>query len=399
VASATWALVIAVFAVGVDGYIVAGILPAIANDLGEPIAAVGLLASAYALPTALLAPVLGPLSDRRGRRAAMSAGLVVFVTAAGACVVAPTLPLLLLARAVNGIGAAIILPAAYAYAGDIPVAAARDRAMGILASTFPLSTLLGLPIGALVAMLTGWRGAFAFITVVALVALVLVRVRCPPDTRRTGPPVGYLATYATVLRDRGALKLLAVTFAWFLAPIGLFVYMAEYVHVTYGVPAESAALIYVVVGLTGVVAARLSGRFMSVLGPRRAVLLAIGLFGTAVLLLPFTAAGWPLAVGVFALWAFGTWFGVPAMQVIVASRSETARGTLLAFNASATNLAGVAGPAITGALIVSGGFGWAAAWSAAAAAGAFLLAWKVLPRPARTSAGQATAEGALGSTP
>ena len=115
--SALWALAVSVFAVGVDTYILVSVLPEIADSLGEPIGAVGLLASAYALPTALLAPIFGPFSDRHGRQAAMTLGLLVFIGSAAACIVAPSLPLLLVARAVNGLGAAIIVPAAFAYAG------------------------------------------------------------------------------------------------------------------------------------------------------------------------------------------------------------------------------------------------------------------------------------------
>src|SRR3954467_5776688 len=83
--SVTLALTIAVFAVGVDTYIVAAVLPAISDDLHESIAAVGLLASAYNLPVAIFAPLLGPFSDRSGRRAAMLGGLAVFAVAAAAC--------------------------------------------------------------------------------------------------------------------------------------------------------------------------------------------------------------------------------------------------------------------------------------------------------------------------
>ena len=99
--------------VGVDNYIVAALVPAMADDLVAPIAAVGLLASAYALPTALLAPVFGPISDRRGRRYALLLGLGIFAIAAGACVVAPSLPVLMGARLINGVGAAIIAPCAH----------------------------------------------------------------------------------------------------------------------------------------------------------------------------------------------------------------------------------------------------------------------------------------------
>jgi predicted MFS family arabinose efflux permease len=378
--SPIWALVIAVLAVGVDTYIVVGILPVIARDLREPVAAVGLIASAYALPTALLAPVFGPLSDRRGRRTALSIGLVIFIASAAACVVAPDLLFLLIARGVNGLGAAIMLPAAFAYAGDLPVKRERDRAMGLLSSAFPMATLLGLPIGALVAAVAGWRGAFVFITLVGVAALVLVRALCPADQPRAGVPLGYLASYRRVLGDRSALKLLAVTMVWFIAPLGLFVYFAEFIHVTHDVPTTQAGLALVMVGIVGVIASRLSGRVMGAIGARKVVLIGITLFGTAALLMPLTTSALPLSLAVMAIWASGTWFGVPAINAIVAAHSERSRGTMLAFNSSAFNLAGVIGPMLIGAIIVSFGFG-AAYWTAVLfAAGAFALAFAVLPR-------------------
>ncbi|MFN8620002.1 MAG: MFS transporter [Chloroflexota bacterium] len=376
--AATWPLLLAAFAVGVDGYIVAGVLPAVAADLGEPVSAVGLMASAYALPTALLAPLFGPLSDRYGRRLAMTVGLIVFSLAAMACSAAPTLALLLVARALNGLGAAIIIPAAFAYAGDLPDPEVRARTIGALASAFPLATLLGLPLGALVATLAGWRAAILVIALVAIAAAVLLRRFCPADQPRTGERLGYLATYGVVLRDRKALSVLSVAFFWFLGPSALFVFMGEFVHDAFGVPASAAGLIYMVVGLVGVAAARLAGRSIGVVGPRRMVLLGISIFAISALLLPLTRAWLPLTVADFGFWAFGTWFGLPALQSIVSGMSGTARGTMLAFNQSSQQLAGVVGPMAGGAALALGG--WAAVGAAGAAFGVLALgvAWRVL---------------------
>jgi len=379
--SPIWALAVAIFAIGVDTYIVVGIVPEMADDLAEPVAVVGLVASAYALPTALLAPIFGPLSDRRGRRLAMLIGLAIFIAAGAASIVAPSLPFLLLARAVNGLGAAIILPAAFAYAGDIPRLDARNRAMGLLASAFPLATLLGLPFGALIATMTGWRGTFVFITLVGLAALVLVRALLPPDKPRVEQPLGYLESYRAILGDRSALKLLTVSFVWFIGPLGLFVLLAEFIHVTYRIPASQSGLFLLVVGVVGVVASRLSGRFMAVLGTRNAVLMAITAFVAAAALMPLTTSALPLTVLVMGLWAAGTWFGVPALQAIMAAHSERLRGTMLAFNSSAFSMAGVIGPIVIGAIVASAGFAtafWAAALIGAVALG---LAWVILPRP------------------
>jgi len=374
------ALAIAAFAVGVDNFIVAASLPSIAQDLHQPIGAVGLLASAYALPTALLAPVFGPLSDRRGRRTATLLGLAVFTLATLGCVVAPTLPLLVVSRGVSGLGAAIILPAAFAYAGDLPTPAERTRAIGLVASMFPLSTLLGLPVGALVGLIAGWRASFVFILLVAVAAVVLVS-RLRSEAPRARVATSYLQSYRVLVTERRALPILLVTFLWVLGSFGVFVYIGEFVHEMFAVPPEQASFVYVMVGVGGLVAARSSGRIVAAIGARGAVMAGISMFLTAVFMLPFAAISLPLTLGVFWMWAFGTWFALPALQGIVADVSHTARGTLLAFNSSAQNLASVLAPIMIGSLMGIGGFGLATRVAAGVGVAALLTAWLVLPRP------------------
>lgn len=369
---------LAVFVVGVDSYIVAAVLPAVADDLREPVSNVGLVASAYALPVAVLAPVFGPLSDRRGRRFALLLGLGIFAAAASACVVAPNLPLLLIARAINGVGAAILLPAAFAAAGDLPTNEARGRAIALVTAAFPLANLLGLPFGALAASIGGWRAPFALIAGLAGLAIVGVlasrRVSASAASGR-----GYAETFGRVIRDRNALAVMSVTLVWFTGAVGLFIYVGEFIHESFGIPSEQAGLAYLVVGVVGLVAARTSGLVLARIGARRTVLTGIAMFGCAAFLLPLTTAALPLALAVIAVWAFGTWFGVPGIQTIVAGLSSTARGTMLAFNSSALNLGGVIGPIVTGRIIDAGGFGLAGPWSAFVAGCAFLIAWRVLP--------------------
>lgn len=368
---------LAVFVIGMDTYIVAAVLPAVAEDLNEPISRVGLIASAYAFPVALLSPVFGPLSDRRGRRFALLLGLAIFTVAAGVCAVSPNLPVLLIARVINGIGSAILLPAAFAAAGDIEGSAARTRALAVLAATFPLSNLLGLPAGALATTVGGWRAPFVLIALLAVVAIVGVatstRISRATTSQRT-----YAQTFARVLRDRQALSVMAVTLIWFTGGFGLFIYVGEFVHRTFGIPAEQAGLAYLVVGVVGIIAARTSGAVQRRIGARRVLLIGLSVGGVAVFLVPLAPA-LPIALLLFAAWASGTWFGVPAMQTIVSGLSSTARGTMLAFNSSALNLGSVIGPIVSGRIIDEAGFGTAGLWSAFLFAVALILAVQVLP--------------------
>ena len=368
---------LAVFVVGMDTYIVAAVLPAVADDLREPISSVGLIASAYALPVALLSPVFGPLSDRRGRRFALLVGLSIFTGAAIACAVAPSLPFLLVARVINGIGSAILMPAAFAAAGDLDSNAARTRALAILAATFPLANLLGLPAGALATTVGGWRAPFILVALLAGLAIagVATSTRIP---RATTSQRTYAQTFARVLRDRQALAVMSVTLIWFTGGFGLFIYMGEFAHRTFGLPVEQAGLVYLVVGFVGIVAARTSGVVQQRVGARRVLLTGLSVAGVAVFLVPLAPA-LPVALVLFAAWAAATWFGIPAMQTIVAGLSSSARGTMLAFNSSALNLGSVIGPIVTGRIIDGAGFGTAGLWSAFLFASALILAVQVLP--------------------
>jgi predicted MFS family arabinose efflux permease len=271
------------------------------------------------------------------------------------------------------------MPAAFAAAGDLAAPGDRARAIGTLSGMFPLSTLLGLPIGALAAIVAGWRGSFVFILIVALVALVLV-ARLP--SRRPAPEAattGHLATLRRAVDDRRALGALLVAFLWLTATFGLFVYVGEFVHRSFGVPAEQAGLVYVVVGLVGVIATRRSARVMGRIGARGTVLAAIAVFVVAGFVLPLTAIALPLMLILFAVWAFGTWTGIPAMQFIVAGLSATARGTLLAFLTSAINFGAVVGPIVTGRVLEAGGFVWAGPWAASLGLITLVTAWALLP--------------------
>jgi multidrug resistance protein len=372
-------LFLALFTIGIDNYIVAAILPEIAGDLAVTIGVVGLLASAYALPNAFLAPIFGPFSDRYGRKAVMVVGMVLFIAAVAASAFAPTFEILLLARVVNGLGAAIVLPAALAYASDQSDSRERGRAIATLLTAYPASTLLGLPLGGLAAGVAGWRAAFGLILVVAAVGLVLL-LRLPGDRPKAVATIGYVARLRRVVSSRPLLLALTVTMTWFTAALGMFAYVGEFYHRSFGMGSGEIGLVFIVIGVVGVTSTRIGGRLIDRVGRRRSVLVGIGCYTTAVFLLPFTAFSLPVAIANFVLWVFGVWFGLPAQQAIVSDLTPDSRGTALAFNSSAQYLGGVVGPGVFGLILAAGGFALLAPVVAAIAAGAWLLAYFVLPR-------------------
>lgn len=192
---------LSMFLVGLDTTIVNVGLPAIGEGLEAGTRGLEWVVDAYTVVLAALLITSGVLADRFGRRRVFRVGLVVFGSASLVCAVAPSLGVLVAARAVQGVGASMLSPVALAIVvSAMPDPRERARAIGIWASVFGLSMAMG-PVtgGALVAAL-GWRSVFWVNAPVVVAALVLVAVFVPEShgqrARRLDLPGQVLLTLA-----------------------------------------------------------------------------------------------------------------------------------------------------------------------------------------------------------
>ncbi|MCG6495425.1 MFS transporter [Kitasatospora sp. A2-31] len=192
---------LSMFLVGLDTTIVNVGLPAIGAGLGTGTRGLEWVVDAYTVVLASLLIVSGALADRFGRRRVFRCGLVLFGASSLVCALAPSLGVLVAARAVQGIGASMLSPVALAIVvAALPDPKERARAIGIWASVFGLSLAAG-PVtgGALIAAL-GWRSVFWVNAPVVAAALVLVALYVPESrgerARRLDLPGQALLTVA-----------------------------------------------------------------------------------------------------------------------------------------------------------------------------------------------------------
>ncbi|WP_328759585.1 MFS transporter [Streptomyces sp. NBC_00271] len=171
---------LSMFLVGLDTTIVNVGLPAIGHGLGIGTRSLEWTVDAYTLVLASLLISSGALADRFGRRRVFQVGLVVFGAASLVCAIAPSVGVLIAARAVQGIGASMLSPVALAIVVNaMPDPRERAQAIGVWASVFGLSMAAG-PVtgGALIAGF-GWRSVFWINTPVIVAALVLSALFVP----------------------------------------------------------------------------------------------------------------------------------------------------------------------------------------------------------------------------
>ncbi|MFL6709411.1 MAG: MFS transporter [Massilia sp.] len=204
-----------------DSNVVAVALPTIARSLNADFADVQWVITAYVLPFAALLLAAGSLGDRVGRRLAALIGLVLFGLSSLACGLAATPTVLNIARAVQGVGASLVLTASLALINHNFAGAARARAFAFWGASLGIAITSGPIIGGIIASSVGWPWAF-LINVPICTVLFIVAVRIIPESR---DPDATSLDYAGILTFSAGL--FSVTWAvidgnalgWLSAPI------------------------------------------------------------------------------------------------------------------------------------------------------------------------------------
>ncbi|WUT40030.1 MFS transporter [Streptomyces sp. NBC_00690] len=187
------------FLVGLDTTIVNVSLPAIGSGLDVGTRGLEWTVDAYTLVLASLLITSGALADRFGRRRVFRVGLAVFGAASLLCAIAPSVGVLVAARAMQGIGASMLSPVALAIVVNaMPDPRERARAIGVWASVFGLSMAVGPVVGGALIAGWGWRSVFWINGPIIVAALVLTAVFVPesraPRARRLDLPGQALLT-------------------------------------------------------------------------------------------------------------------------------------------------------------------------------------------------------------
>ncbi|MCS3781871.1 MFS transporter [Tsukamurella ocularis] len=191
-ASGRWLIAAAALGSGVaflDGSVVNVALPAIGRDLGGGLSVLQWVLDGYLLTLSALLLLGGALGDRYDRRLVFLAGLVVFTIASVGCGLAPTGEVLILARIVQGIGGALLVPSSLAMIETVIRPEDRGRAIGLWAGLSGVSSAIGPFVGGWLVDAASWRWVFLINVPLAAAALILTVRHVPRirDTRVRGP--------------------------------------------------------------------------------------------------------------------------------------------------------------------------------------------------------------------
>lgn len=162
-------------------------LPTLVRAFAAPFGAIQWIVLAYLLAITTLIVGVGRLGDLLGRRRLLLVGIALFTSASLLCGLAPTLPLLITARAVQGLGAALMMALTVALVSDTVPPAAIGSAMGLLGTMSAIGTTLGPSLGGVLIGTLGWRAIFLVNVPIGIANLTLAQHYLPADRHPVAP--------------------------------------------------------------------------------------------------------------------------------------------------------------------------------------------------------------------
>lgn len=297
-------------------------LPGLASAFGAPTSTVQLTLSLFVLAFGGAQLVIGPLSDRFGRRPVLLVGLGLYLAASLACAAAPTIELLVVARVLQALGCCSAIIVARAIVRDAWAPADAAQVIARASSWLALAPLLGPILGSYLQVAFGWRAAFVALSALSAVLLGAAALRLPETNAHRDPRAtalsGILANYRIVLGARAfwshALPGALSYGAMFTFISGSSVVLIRVLHV----PTELFGYCFAF-GVTGYLAGTIvCRRLLPRMGP--ALALRIGSTATlaaGVLFLGAVAAGlahWAVVTGAMFLTMFAHGINFPVTQ-------------------------------------------------------------------------------------
>jgi EmrB/QacA subfamily drug resistance transporter len=388
----------------IDGSVVAIALPSIERDLAAPFETLQWVVNGYALTLGSIILIGGSAGDRFGRRRVFLIGIMIFTLASVACALAPSITMLIGARLVQGIGAALMIPQSLAIITASFPKTVRGQAIGVWAAASAITTALGPPLGGFLIDALSWRAAFWINCPIACAVIWLTLTHVPESRNETETgELDWLGGFLAVLglgmlteglslasagatlsspslislgiaalaivlfarregrvsqpllppallksREFAAANLLtlllygAFSAVLFLLPFDLIVRR--------GLSASEAGLVFLPIGVVIGLASRSAGRWADRVGSRFPLILGSAIVALAAILLALSVANlWLGAVGPILLMAIGMAIVVaPLTTAVMNAVPESESGIASAVNKAASRLAGLNSVLIVG---------------------------------------------------
>jgi len=367
--AALLALAIGAFGIGTTEFVIMGLLPDVATDLGVSIPSAGLLISGYALGVVVGAPLLTAIGSKVSRKTVLTALMGLFIAGNLLSAIASSYGVLMAGRIVAALSHGAFFGVGSVVAASLVPKARQASAIALMFSGLTVANVLGVPGGTALGQQFGWRSTFWAVTGLGVIGLLGIIFLVPRQSTSEGPG---LRSELAVFRNVQVWLALAITALGFGSVFAAFTYIAPMMTEVAGFSAGAVTWLLVLFGGGLVVGNLVGGKLADrSLMPSLYVILAV--LAAVLVVFVFTAHGKVTAAVTIALFGAAGFATVAPVQKRVMDKAKGAPALASAANIAAFNLGNAAG-AYLGGLTIEHGLGYTAPnWIGAALAASGLL--------------------------
>ncbi|WP_049723749.1 MFS transporter [Gilvimarinus polysaccharolyticus] len=350
---ALWALTLSAFAIGTTEFVIVGLVPTIAQDLGVSLPSAGLLVSLYALGVAIGAPVLTALTGRWPRKAVLLSLMALFVVGNLFAWQAPSYESLIIARILTGLAHGVFFAIGSTIATSLVSKDKEASAIAIMFTGLTVALVTGVPLGTLIGQNFGWRATFLVVSLLGLIAFIGSALLVPKNLKQSAP--AKLREQLQVLMEPRLLLVYLITALGYGGTFTAFTYLAPILEQVSGFSSNAIALVLLVYGVSVAAGNIWGGKLADSQGPIKALTIIFSALTLVLLAFTFTASNPILAVLTILVWGAFAFGNVPGLQVYVVQLAQkytpNAVDVASGLNIAAFNV-GIALGSLIGGLVV-----------------------------------------------
>lgn len=351
-------LALAVFLIGTIEYIISGILPIVAKDLGITTSTAGSLVTSFALSAAIGAPVVIATTIRVDRKKMLLIMLGIFILSSCLVYVSDSLEMMLIARMVQGLSGGTATVIAMAVATRMVEERNRGRAIGTILMGLSSSLVLGVPIGTLLSETMGWRTLFIIAGLLTVIPLLAVFAKVPSITEQKAITLGM---QLSILKDKRMVLAVAITLLYIGGYSSLFTFISPYLQQSTDLTATALSGILLIAGICSFAGSKVGGGIADAKGSKFTIYAGLSIQAGTLLLLTWFNGSIYAVIPLIMVWMAATWATSPAQQLYLVTSVPQSPDIALSVNTSFIQFGFALGSGIGGLVISSssiGNLGW-----------------------------------------
>ncbi|MCG2185508.1 MFS transporter [Staphylococcus epidermidis] len=342
-----WILTIGMFALGMDAYIVAGLIPSISKSFNKSSSAIGQGVTVFTLFFSISAPIFSTILAKSSVKKILIIAFSIFTLANIITAISMNYMLYIVSRAIAGLGAGVSSPIAISASNHLVSEKHKGKAIAFTVGGMSVGTVIGVPLGLEIANISNWRFAMLVIIVISFIALISISILMP-KFKIEAPP--NLKDRFQLFLNKHVLRVISVTLCAAIASLGLYTYLADIIKTN--TDTKNLTHYLTAWGIGGLIGSFGIGFIIDRFKNTRFVMLII------LILLALSFGLIPISINLpilglipFILWGAMGWATQAPQQHILLKKHPEYGGSAVALNSSINYLGSAMGSAIGGIIL------------------------------------------------